>query len=249
MSFVFLDTEFTDPIHPELLSLGLVTLDGREHYVELDLNTEVGQARRRASSDFVRNGGVLGMWGLVPNAAMSPSEMGRRTGEWLLRLAEESVGARVEVAFDYSTDYELLEYVIRDVGLWDRVREVVTPADIGPLTGSPEGERAAEECFRELRQRGLARHHALADAIALRAAYIEVKALAMRMAQATHSDAFGQLAKHALQLGLDEAWLRTWLRAPAFGLGGRRPMDALEEPGGLEVLKELLSRIAYGVYS
>ncbi len=193
MSIVFIDTEFTDLTHPELLSLGLVTLDGREHYVELDLNTEVGRARRRASSDFVRNDGVLGMWGLVPNAAMSSSEMGRRTGEWLLRIAEESVGARVEVAFDYSTDYELLEYVIRDVGLWDRVGEVVTPVDIGLLTGSPEGERAAEECFRELRQRGLARHHALADAIALRAAYTEVKALAMRVAQATHSDAFGQL--------------------------------------------------------
>lgn len=244
----FLDAEMTSLLEPQLLSLGLVTLDGREHYVELDLSTDVGHVRRQASSDFVRYDGVLDMWGLVPGSTSTPWEMGRRTGEWLLRLAEES-GGRIEVAFDYSTDYELMEYAIRDAGLWDRAREVVTPVDVGPLTGSPEGEIAAEECFRELHRRGLARHHALADAIALRGAYIAVKALAMQMAQATHSDAFRQLAKHALQLGFDESWLRTWMREPAFALGRRLPVDVLNEPGGLEVLQDILGRIAYGVYT
>ena len=66
---VFIDTEFTDLIHPELLSLGAVTADGREHYVELDLNSELGRQRVLASSDFVRHGGVLDQWGLVPGAA------------------------------------------------------------------------------------------------------------------------------------------------------------------------------------
>ena len=105
--FVFLDTEFTDLLSPELLSLGLVTLDGREHYGELDLSTETGQARVKASSDFVRHGGVLALWGRVPGAAGTQWEMGRRAGEWLLGLAEES-NTRIEVAFDYSVDYELL---------------------------------------------------------------------------------------------------------------------------------------------
>lgn len=49
---VFLDTEFTDILNPELLSLGLVTLDGREHYAELDLTTDAGKARVDSSSDF-----------------------------------------------------------------------------------------------------------------------------------------------------------------------------------------------------
>lgn len=93
---VFLDTEFTSLEKPELLSLGLVTLDGREHYVELDLETDTGRARRRASSDFVIYG-VLDFWGLVPGAKATPWEMGRRTGEWLLGLAQET-GIRVEVA-------------------------------------------------------------------------------------------------------------------------------------------------------
>jgi hypothetical protein len=64
-----LDTEFTDLLGPELLSLGLVTIDGREHYVELDLTSEAGQARVKASSDFVRYGGVLDTWCRVPGAA------------------------------------------------------------------------------------------------------------------------------------------------------------------------------------
>ena len=244
----FLDAEFTDLLHPQLLSLGLVTLDGREHYVELDLTTEAGQARVKASLDFVRYGGVLDMWGRVSGAACTDWEMGRRTGEWLLQLAAES-GTRVEVCFDYATDWELTEHAIRDSGLWDQVRDVVTPVDVGPLTGSPEGEDAAEVCFRELRKRGLARHHALADAIALRASYIAVKAVAMKMAKSVHFDAFHRLAKRATETGLDEAWLWTWMKEPAFALGGRLPMDVIDEPGGLEVLQDVIVRIAYGVYT
>lgn len=60
MAIVFLDTEFTDLLDPELLSIGLVTLTRQEglaeFYVELDLGTAIGQARREASSDFVRDG-------------------------------------------------------------------------------------------------------------------------------------------------------------------------------------------------
>jgi hypothetical protein len=178
---VFLDTEFTDLLHPELLSLGLVTLDGREHYVELDLSTDAGQARVKASSDFVRYAGVLECWGLVPGAIGTEWEMGRRTGEWLLALTAET-GSRIEVAFDYGMDYELMEYAIRDAGLWDQVREVVLPVNVNPITGTIAGELAAEACFRELGQRGgrgLKRHHALADALALRAAYIDVKTAAL----------------------------------------------------------------------
>ena len=178
---VFLDTEFTDLLNPELLSLGLVTLDGRELYAELDLTTDIGKARLKASSDFVRYGGVLDFWGLLPGATGTEWEMGRRTGEWLLGLAAE-FGTKIEVAFDYGMDYELLEYAVRDAGLWDQVREVVIPVNVNAITGTITGELAAEECFRALGQRGgrgLKRHHALADALALRAAYIDVTAAAL----------------------------------------------------------------------
>lgn len=148
---VFLDTEFTNLPSPELLSIGLVTLDGREHCCELDLATETGKAHVKASSDFVRHGGVLDFWGLIPNAAGTEWEMSRWTGEWLLGLAAES-GTRVEVAFDFSADYELMEYTIRDAGLWDRVREVVSPVNVNSITGTIDGELAAEKCFLRARQ-------------------------------------------------------------------------------------------------
>ena len=181
---VFLDTEFTDLLNPELLSLGLVTLDGREHYAELDLTTDAGKARVKASSAFVQSG-IFDMWGLVTGATGTECEMGRRTGEWLLGLAAE-FGTKFEVAFDYGMDYELMEYAIRDAGLWDQVREVVIPVNVNSITGTITGEMAAEECFRELGKRsgrGLKRHHALADALALRAAYIDVNAAALAHAR------------------------------------------------------------------
>ena len=51
---VFLDTEFTDLMKPELLSLGMMALNGLEHYGELDLATDVGQACVKVSCQFVR---------------------------------------------------------------------------------------------------------------------------------------------------------------------------------------------------
>lgn len=187
---VFLDAEFTDLLQPQLLSLGLVALDGREFYAELNLTSEIGQLRVKAASDFVRNGGVIDQWGLVPGAAGTEWEIRRRTGEWIIGLVAESE-VQVEVAFDYSTDYNLLEYAVRDSGLWDRVWEVVIPVNVNSITGTITGELAAEACFRELCKhggRGLKRHHALADALALRAAYMEVKAEALKRASAKSID-------------------------------------------------------------
>jgi hypothetical protein len=171
---ILLDTEFTSLLQPELLSLGLVTIDrSQEHYVELDLETEIGRARREASSDFVRYG-VLDLFGRVPASQFSAPGMGVLTAEWLLATAARNGGA-VEVAFDYPTDYELLEGLIRDVGLWTSVRQVVRPVNVLAITGTIDGELATEACYMDLKRRGLERHHALADAHALACAYRAVK--------------------------------------------------------------------------
>ena len=178
---IFLDTEFTSLLCPQLLSVGMVTLDEREFYAEIDLNTDLGKHRVNASSDFVRNGGVLGQWGLVPNTTGTEWEIGRRAGEWLLELALEA-GKKLEIAFDYSDDYDLLEAAIRHSGLWDRVRLVTVPVNVNALTGCIAGGLAAEARLRELAEhdgRDLKRHHALADAMALRAAYLAVKGAAL----------------------------------------------------------------------
>lgn len=241
---VFLASEFTDLLDPQLLSLGLVAMDGREHYGELDLKTDVGQARVKASSDFVRSSGVLDMWGKVPGAIGTECELGRRTGKWLLGLAAEAQG-KVEIAFDDSTDLQLLEYSVLDAGLWDQVRECVLPLNIDVLRVSIHGERAAEECYRALSKRGIGRHHSLADALALRAAYAAGKDLSTRLSRLTQS---GKLAELLEGTQLDESWLRCWLLDPAFGLGGRRPLDVLDDADGFDQVSDLLVAIDHCVY-
>lgn len=69
-------------------------------------------------------------------------------------------------------DYELLVYALRDAGLWEQGREIVIPRNVDAITGTITGELAAEECYRSLNTRGLGPHRALADALALRAAYV-----------------------------------------------------------------------------
>lgn len=175
---VLLDTEFTSLKRGQLLSVGMVTLDGREFYAELDLSSETGKKRVKASNTFVHDT-VLSQWGRVPGSACSEYELGRRAGEWLLALAVEE-GAKVEVAFDYRTDFELLESAIRESGIWDQVKDVVLPVYIDPLTANIDGEIAQEDTFRETFARsGLEPHHALADAIALRSAYVAIKAVVL----------------------------------------------------------------------
>lgn len=241
---VFLDTEFTDLLDPQLLSIGLVSLDERECYAELDLGSPIGQQRRQAASDFVRYGGVLDMWGRVAGAAGTEWEMGRRAGEWLLMLATES-GERVDVAHDYGVDYELLEYCVRDAGLWDQVREHVLPLNIDLLTGTVEGQLAAEDAYRLLSKRGIGRHHALADAWALRAVYVSVKDVAIRLSRLTHD---GKLTRLLAGTTLTESWLRGWLLLGVPALGGRRPLDLLDEPGGFDRVAHTIQCMYHSVY-
>lgn len=69
---------------------------------------------------------------------------------------------------------------IRDPEILSRARDVVRPINIGPLAGRPEREDAADEHFRKLSNWSLARHQALADVGAQRAAYVAVKSIAVR---------------------------------------------------------------------
>ena len=170
---VFLDTEFTDLLAPELLSLGLVSTRGDEHYVELDLDDPHSAATLENASDFVRHNGVLDQWGRVPGSAASYRDMGLRTARWLQDQAAR-YGQPVQVAFDYAMDFELLEYLLRDAGQWKSMREILRPLNVDELASPFEGTFSAEMAYEALRRRGLERHHALADTHALRAACITV---------------------------------------------------------------------------
>ena len=78
---VFLDTEFTDFVRPDLISIALVAENGREFYAE---RTDY---RENDCSDFVRET-VLPLLGGVPDAACSRSELTQRLHEWFEQLPE-----------------------------------------------------------------------------------------------------------------------------------------------------------------
>lgn len=58
------------------------------------------------------------------------------------------------------------------------------------------------------------------------------------------------LAESGEKAGFDAtAWLDHWLAGVVPALGNRRPIDVLNEPDGLEVVRSLLSRAQSGAYS
>lgn len=170
-NFIYLDTEFTDLLDPQLLSLGMVSATGDEHYVELDLDDPASASTLSQASDFVRHNGVLEQWGRVPGGAASLPAMGERTARWLLERVDR-LGQPATIAFDYPADFELLKYVLGDAGQWESMGACVRPLNVAELTSPFEATLCAEAAYEALRRRGLKRHHALADAHALRAACI-----------------------------------------------------------------------------
>ena len=176
---VFLDTEFTNFMSPRLLSLGLVadSLEPRELYAEIDLQTEEGRRRLKASTEFV-HGTVLTQWGRVANAECSEYELGARAGRWLLCLVAEHA-QRIEIVYDYSVDAGLLESALQVSGFLERLKPLLQWTIVSYLNGHEDVEAAKQASWRHSRDVDrLKEHHALADARALRAGFIAMNGAA-----------------------------------------------------------------------
>lgn len=167
---VFLDCEFTSLARPALLSVGLVALDGGALYLELDPQAPEGRARCARATAFVRQT-VLPLFGRVPGAAL-PHEaaLAERLSRWLVARPEGCV----ELAYDYHADYDLLEQALRLHDGGTQLARRLRPVHVGYLLGDSDARAAMNGAWRQARAQGLERHHALADAQALRAAFIAV---------------------------------------------------------------------------
>jgi hypothetical protein len=157
------DTEFTDLDAPELLSVGVVTEAGHELYIEL-LDDEL----ESRASDFVVET-VLPMFGAIPGArSTSYTELATRACDFLL-----SFGTSVHLVFDYVTDRVLLEHALKRAPRWSELEAKLywelAPAE---LYDTELGATIMEEVWCQQEGIGLGRHHALADARALRAACV-----------------------------------------------------------------------------
>lgn len=168
---VFLDTEFTGFNKPSLLSVGLVSESGGESYVELDMESDVGRRRRVASTKYVRTN-VLSQWCRVPGAGCSDEEeIGQRAGNWLLSLVQQ-VGT-IELVYEDKIDADLLESALREADMWATLQPHLQWSIASYLREQQIVDDAMTASWTQsASQHGLARHHALADARALRAGFV-----------------------------------------------------------------------------
>ena len=153
---VFLDTEFTEFVRPDLISIALVSEDGREFYAE---RTDYRQAD---CSDFVRET-VQPLLGRVPGAACSRSELTDRVRDWFVRLPEPAT-----VIFDYEWDWHLLAVAMLGQPHSKPPDDFAKQLYLNSYTIThPIFERAQNHTYTQ----DWPPHHALADARALMAGY------------------------------------------------------------------------------
>ena len=60
---------------------------------------------------------------------------------------------------------------------------------------------------------------------------------------------FAEILARATELLGSQAEAEAWLESPAIALNGRRPIDLLSTPAGVETLERHLGRLEYGVYT
>ncbi|WP_024300888.1 hypothetical protein [Pseudogulbenkiania sp. MAI-1] len=155
---VFVDTEFTDFIQIDLISIGLVTEDGREFYAERN------DYRREDCNDFVVSG-VLPLLHRIPDARCSEAHLSFRLREWF-----EDLGEPVTLVFDYFADWELLADALLGGGIHEHL-----PTNVGEkwlLSHEIVSDPIFQQALMATYSSDWPPHHALADARALRAGFL-----------------------------------------------------------------------------
>jgi len=149
---IFIDTEFTDFDHMELISIGLVTEDSEnEFYAELPV-------KLAKCTEFVIDT-VLPQLGQTPSAQCTRTELMQRLLQWLQPFAKHSP----TICYDYSGDWQLLCSALdHEIPTWLGKQNIYENLDQEKL-----------EMF--FIQHGLQDHHALNDAKANRYAYDPTK--------------------------------------------------------------------------
>ncbi|MCG9096670.1 3'-5' exoribonuclease [Laribacter hongkongensis] len=151
---IFLDTEYTDPIQIDLISIGIVSEDG-----SVEFYAERSDYRTDDCNAFV-NSVVLPLLDAPPDSVMSRVELAIRLRAWFTTLPR-----RVVVACDDRTDYELLIDAL-DGQIPPNLAGV---KDVRPLIGTTTFHAAA---CRYHESPGCPWHHALHDARAHRAGWL-----------------------------------------------------------------------------
>ncbi len=159
--YLFVDTEFVPSKDGQhlLLSIGLCGPRDEEFYAEheVQLPTHV---------DPFISGHVLPQLGRSGCLRGTRSEMGYRLLRWLRQFQ----GQPIELCYDFHADGQAVEELL---ALTQPEQGIpICYCHVAYLLDDPAGVAAAEACWDEVsRTRGMGRHHALADALALRARF------------------------------------------------------------------------------
>lgn len=149
---IFLDTEYTDPIQIDLISIGMVSEDGRFVFYG-----ERNDYRSEDCNAFVKTA-VLPL--LDAPEALTRGELSAQLREWFATLPR-----RVVIACDDRTDYELM---VDAMDGWVP-HNLAGIKDVRPLIDTTVFHAAA---CRYHEQAGSPWHHALHDARAHRAGWL-----------------------------------------------------------------------------
>lgn len=163
---VFLDTEFLQTSAGTFfISAAFLAEDDSQLYAERP-REEVEGLLKQHPNEFVREQ-VLPQFGR--EAGVPWAELPSRLVEWL-----DDLGAKdIEMVYDFGTDYLLVEQLLEANPEPPETR--LHPTNVSYLLGDEDGRRAAESAWNVLEAaKGIARHHALADAFALRLRFATV---------------------------------------------------------------------------
>ncbi|SMC29380.1 protein of unknown function [Andreprevotia lacus DSM 23236] len=151
---IFVDTEFTDFIQCELISIGLVSED--EQY---SLYLEVSDFERALCNAFVQSA-VLPQLGQSSTATMPKSDVQAALLTWFARLPSE-----VSLAVDSQYDLDLLQDIVG--GQWPT--GVSSWVDLRPMATTAAFKQAMANYHNNPARPW---HHALHDAYGLRAGWL-----------------------------------------------------------------------------
>lgn len=183
MRHIFIDTEFTDVMNPRLISIGLITAGGEQLYVALEINDWGGA---NACTEFVQEEVLPKLVELNP-VVLSRKAAGQHIHDWLQRefsrrqrnfydsgqqeinVETMSPTLQIECISDAVIDATLLKELLPSVPSWLTFSLVQNKLHGGPLAQLFAG---IDEHFRQQPEQ---RHHALHDARALRAAWMQVQ--------------------------------------------------------------------------
>jgi hypothetical protein len=153
---IFFDTEFTDLcIDPRLISIGLISEDGREFYAELSETYEI-----KDCCDFVQEAVLPHLEG--GDVLMPMCKLTLRLGNWLEEFARP-----VKLSTDsISWDWRWIQEIFGEAGTW--------PFNLDGKLEILKQETDFNQAIEQAYAGGLRRHHALDDARANRIAQMLV---------------------------------------------------------------------------